>query len=158
VIIQKGDFTTDSFNRVTYRDAFDDPVELSGEDAEASAAMDRVLGEVTGLGQVLESAEDKEDTAAAKAAQKEMIHIDAEDFNESTEVSNTPGGTSVPQTPMAELAEKAREMEASEAENVDEYMVKFIEENEMAGVKVVPKHVLQARRARKKGKDWQRRR
>jgi helicase SWR1 len=154
VIIQKGEFTTDYFNRVTYRDAFEDPVELSGEDAEASAAMDRVLGEVTGLGQVLESVEDKEDTAAAKAAQKEMIQTDEADFSEltTTQLSNT----TVPPTPvLGELAQQAMEMEY-ERPHVDEYMVRLMMD-EYRNVAFVPKNSGQRRRDRK-GKDWARRR
>ncbi|KAF2676981.1 hypothetical protein K458DRAFT_277155, partial [Lentithecium fluviatile CBS 122367] len=84
VIIQKGDFTTDTFNRVTWRDALDDDV---GD--EAGAAMDRVLGEKAGLlgdARVMGTVEDREDLAAATVAQKEIvdeIHDDQVDFNES---------------------------------------------------------------------------
>ncbi|TID26676.1 SNF2-related protein [Venturia nashicola] len=133
VIIQKGEFTSDKFNRVTYKDAFDDPTELNGEDAEASAAMDRVLGEVTGLGKVLEQVEDKEDTMAAKAAQKEIIHEDAEDFNESTN-ANTPKDAAT--TPGTDVAQQAMEMEGEDAlyKNVDEYMMRFYLEYEMAHI------------------------
>jgi helicase SWR1 len=90
VIIQKGDFTTDTFNRVTWRDALDSPtaaVELSDE---AGAAMDRVLGEKAGLlgdARVMVSVEDSEDRNAASVAQKEIvdeIHDDQNDFSEST--------------------------------------------------------------------------
>ena len=96
VIIQKGDFTTDTFNRVTWRDALSDDataVELSDE---AGAAMDRVLGEKAGLlgdARVMGTVEDTEDRNAASVAQKEIvdeIHDDQVDFNEST--SATPKG------------------------------------------------------------------
>ncbi|KAF2246934.1 helicase swr1 [Trematosphaeria pertusa] len=88
VIIQKGDFTTDTFNRVTWRDALDDGtgVELGDE---AGAAMDRVLGEKAGLlgdATVMGSVEDHEDRNAATVAQKEIvdeIHDDQVDFSES---------------------------------------------------------------------------
>lgn len=91
VIIQKGDFTTDTFNRVTWRDAIDD-----GFGDEAGAAMDRVLGEKAGLlgdARVMGTVEDTEDMAAATVAQKEIvdeIHDDQVDFSEST--AATPGG------------------------------------------------------------------
>ena len=42
VIIQKGDFTTDTFNKVTWRDALDDGRGIDTSD-EAGAAMERVL-------------------------------------------------------------------------------------------------------------------
>ncbi|KAL5417747.1 hypothetical protein PMIN03_001446 [Paraphaeosphaeria minitans] len=91
VIIQKGDFTTDTFNRVSWRDALDD-----GLGDEAGAAMDRVLGEKAGLlgdARVMGTVEDTEDMAAATVAQKEIvdeIHDDQVDFSEST--AATPGG------------------------------------------------------------------
>ncbi|KAK7181893.1 hypothetical protein DPSP01_009488 [Paraphaeosphaeria sporulosa] len=91
VIIQKGDFTTDTFNRVTWKDALDD-----GLGDEAGAAMDRVLGEKAGLlgdARVMGTVEDTEDMAAATVAQKEIvdeIHDDQVDFSEST--AATPGG------------------------------------------------------------------
>jgi len=89
VIIQKGDFTTDTFNRVTWRDALDDGVGVDLGD-EAGAAMDRVLGEKVGLlgdARVMGTVEDTEDRAAASVAQKEIvdeIHDDQVDFNESS--------------------------------------------------------------------------
>jgi helicase SWR1 len=85
VIIQKGDFTTDTFNRVTWRDALDEP--SVGD--EAGAAMDRVLGEKAGLlgdTKIMGTVEDTEDLTAATVAQKEIvdeIHDDQVDFNES---------------------------------------------------------------------------
>ncbi|KAF2450636.1 hypothetical protein P171DRAFT_426967 [Karstenula rhodostoma CBS 690.94] len=91
VIIQKGDFTTDTFNRGTWRDAIDD-----GLGDEAGAAMDRVLGEKAGLlgdARVMGTVEDTEDMAAATVAQKEIvdeIHDDQVDFSESA--AATPGG------------------------------------------------------------------
>ena len=91
VIIQKGDFTTDTFNRVTWRDALDD-----GLGDEAGAAMDRVLGEKAGLlsnTNIMGTVEDTEDVSAANVAQKEIvdeIRDDQVDFSESTAV--TPGG------------------------------------------------------------------
>ncbi|KAF1966641.1 hypothetical protein BU23DRAFT_560056 [Bimuria novae-zelandiae CBS 107.79] len=95
VIIQKGDFTTDTFNRVTWRDALDDRLADDLGD-EAGAAMDRVLGEKAGLlgdSRVMGTVEDTEDISAANVAQKEIsneIHDNAVDFSESTAV--TPGG------------------------------------------------------------------
>ena len=97
VIIQEGDFTTDKFNRVDAKDTFDDE-SLHEGDAEASAAVDRVLG--TGVsrgkmsGQIFEQAEDQEDITAAKIAEKEIVADDA-DFDEKTGSA----GVATPRTP-----------------------------------------------------------
>jgi helicase SWR1 len=82
VIIQKGDFTTDYFNRVTWRDAFDEIG--AGPVDDAAKAMERVLGDEAALGDVILSVEDQEDAAAAKVAQKEIVEEevgDEADFN-----------------------------------------------------------------------------
>lgn len=96
VIIQEGDFTTDYLNKMNVRDMLDDEA-LDG-DAEASAAMDRVLGGGGGgVGKVLEEVEDTEDIAAAKIAEKEMVNTDDADFDERTAISS--GGGATPRTP-----------------------------------------------------------
>jgi helicase SWR1 len=165
VIIQKGEFTTDYFNRaVTYKDAFTEE-DVEAEDAEASAAMDRVLGEVTGLGAVLESVEDKEDALAAKEAQKEAIHTaddDNADFADSSAqatggATNTRDGT---QAPLDDAVKAAREMQGEVMGAVDEWMVKFLDKYEMLGVPVVlPKAVVNAQqRNRRRGRDYRRKR
>jgi helicase SWR1 len=163
VIIQKGEFTTDYFNRVTYKDAFADAEELDGENAEASAAMDRVLGEVTGLGQVLESVEDKEDAVAAKEAQKEAIYnADDADFTESnpaTGAAPTRDATHAPGM-VDEVAQVARDMAADEKGAVDEWMVRYLDGFEMRGLPVVlPKSVANAKKsAARRGRDYKRKR
>ncbi|KAK8228917.1 helicase swr1 [Phyllosticta capitalensis] len=129
VIIQKGDFTTDYFNRLTYKDALDEIPEA--EDADASAAMDRVLGnmggpDASGMGPVLEGIEDKEDAEAAKLAQKEIVHevhIDDDDFNEAGSRPSATPKASVPPTPGAE--QDADDDDDDELVHVDEYMVRF---------------------------------
>ncbi|KAG9205414.1 swr1 complex component [Epicoccum nigrum] len=89
VIIQKGDFTTDTFNKVTWRDALDDGRGIDTSD-EAGAAMERVLDERAGIlgdARVMNTVEDTEDRNAASVAQKEIvdeIHDDQVDFNESS--------------------------------------------------------------------------
>ena len=98
VVIQEGDFTTDYFNKPDVKDALDD--ESLGEgDAEASAAMDRVLGAGPGHGRlstrIFDQAEDKEDIDAAKVAEKEMDQSDDADFDEKT----ASGGLGTPRTP-----------------------------------------------------------
>ncbi|MCJ1378887.1 swr1 complex component [Xylographa soralifera] len=98
VVIQEGDFTTDYFNKPDIKDALDD--ESLGEgDAEASAAMDRVLGAGPGHGKlstrIFDQAEDKEDIDAAKVAEKELAESDDADFDEKT----ASGGLGTPRTP-----------------------------------------------------------
>jgi helicase SWR1 len=101
VVIQEGDFTTDYFNKPSVKDALDDDDGLGETDAEASAAMDRVLGGgTTGKGglsaKILEQAEDQEDITAAKVAEKEIaLEDDALDFDERT----ASGGAATPRTP-----------------------------------------------------------
>jgi helicase SWR1 len=123
VIIQKGDFTTDTFNRVTWRDALDE-----GLGDEAGAAMDRVLGEKAGLlgdARVMGTVEDREDLTAATVAQKEIvdeIHDDQVDFNES--LNATPANA----TRAASEVEPGEEMPGGIKgdrikRHVDEYML-----------------------------------
>ena len=145
VIIQEGDFTTDYFYRPDLKDAFNDD--------EASAAMDRVLG--TGSepsrfqGQIFEHAEDKEDIAAAKVAEKEMVHTDEADFDEraGNATPRTPGpltpgslmpphppSSSTAQTPNGPLAPEILEdnIAGDEAEEVepgavDDYILAYVQ-------------------------------
>ncbi|SLM36810.1 helicase swr1 [Lasallia pustulata] len=96
VVIQEGEFTTDYFNKLNVQDMLDDEA-LDG-DAEANAAMDRVLGGGGAAnGKGFEQVEDKEDIAAAKVAEKEMIHTDEADFDEKAGLSSAGGAT--PRTP-----------------------------------------------------------
>lgn len=108
VIIQEGEFTTDYFDKMSVHNVLaDDPALLNG-DAEASAAMDRVLGthHNTGaavVGKVFEQAEDEEDIIAARIAEKEMIQTDAADFEEkaaTAAVNMSSGEGATPKTPL----------------------------------------------------------
>ncbi|KAK3292003.1 SNF2 family N-terminal domain-containing protein [Chaetomium fimeti] len=86
VVIQEGEFTTDYFNKLSVRDVIgtDGEVLANEDDVAANAAMDRVLGGVESssnprsAGRVLEQAEDKEDVAAARVAEKEIQQDDAD--------------------------------------------------------------------------------
>ena len=84
--------------------------------------MDRVLGDATGLGDVLQSVEDMEDATAAKVAQKEIVeevHVDDADFNEA----------STSATPKAIDGSRSRgrsETGTEERRHVDEYMVEIL--------------------------------
>ncbi|KAH4208651.1 hypothetical protein HBI95_093510 [Parastagonospora nodorum] len=123
VIIQKGDFTTDTFNKVSWRDALDDGVGIDTSD-EAGAAMERVLGERAGIlgdARVMNTVEDTEDLHAASLAQKEIvdeIHDDQVDFNESSNATRATSATAVSQDELldADGNEIARR-------HVDEYML-----------------------------------
>ncbi|KAF1835700.1 helicase swr1 [Decorospora gaudefroyi] len=124
VIIQKGDFTTDTFNKVTWRDALDENLGIDTTD-EAGAAMERVLGEKIGLladARVMRTVEDTEDRTAASVAQKEIvdeIQEDQVDFNESS--TNATRAASVAAKDLdldLKLAQEDRE-----SRHVDEYML-----------------------------------
>ncbi|KAK3346023.1 SNF2 family N-terminal domain-containing protein [Lasiosphaeria hispida] len=97
VVIQEGEFTTDYFNKIAIRDIVGNNGEISANenDVVANAAMDRVLGGVESSGprnaaRVLEQAEDKEDVAAARLAEKEIMQDDA-DFLEQQPIGSGPG-------------------------------------------------------------------
>jgi len=178
VIIQRGEFTTDYFNRLTRGDALSpaDQAEAAdaalheGADADANAAMDRVLNEATGLGRVFATVEDREDTFAAKVAARETADVvDEGDFNESAAAAPDSAKTSVPQTPVggagprdalsrldAEIDERGEGEASEEGEwpHVDEYMVRFLR-HELRNVTVVPRD--KAKKKNKKGKDFRRR-
>ncbi|KAL8997314.1 MAG: hypothetical protein Q9169_003406 [Polycauliona sp. 2 TL-2023] len=90
VVIQEGEFTTDYFNKAGAKDVFQD--EGYSGDADADAAMDRVLGgRVTG--KVFEQAEDQEDIVAARNAEKELVQTDAADFDERAVPGSGEGAT-----------------------------------------------------------------
>ncbi|KAJ4988091.1 adenosinetriphosphatase [Stagonosporopsis vannaccii] len=125
VIIQKGDFTTETFNKVTWRDALGDDRSIDASD-EAGAAMDRVLDERAGIlgdARVMNTVEDTEDRNAASIAQKEIvdeIHDDQVDFNESTNA-----------TRLASEAVAAAEADLEglvDRRHVDEYMLSLFRE------------------------------
>lgn len=120
VIIQKGDFTTDTFNKATWRDVLDDERGIDSSD-EAGAAMDRVLGERAGIlgdSRVMNTVEDTEDRNAASVAQKEIvdeIRDDQVDFNESSNATRaTSEAVAAAEAELAGLIEKR---------HVDEYML-----------------------------------
>ncbi|KAF1914384.1 SNF2 family N-terminal domain-containing protein [Ampelomyces quisqualis] len=126
VIIQKGDFTTDTFNKVTWRDAVEDGMGVDTSD-EAGAAMERVLGERAGLlgdARVMNTVEDTEDRNAASVAQKEIvdeIHDDQVDFNESSNNATRAQSISKDEVLDADGNEVARR-------HVDEYMLALYRE------------------------------
>lgn len=124
VVIQEGEFTTDYLNKLTYRDM----LEAEAEDDVAGAAMDRVLGQTSGG---FEQAEDKEDIAAAKVAQREVQHADDGDFDEKAIAAGATGsGTPVAQTPGPMAATNAalaaaEDVGREEGVHVDFYMLRL---------------------------------
>jgi helicase SWR1 len=130
VIIQKGDFTTDTFNKVTWRDALDENMGIDTTD-EAGAAMERVLGEKIGLlgdARVMGTVEDTEDRTAASIAQKEIvdeIQEDQVDFNESLNATRAASEAAA-----AAKADEDLDVDGNEKErrHVDEYMLSLYRE------------------------------
>jgi helicase SWR1 len=130
VIIQKGDFTTDTFNKVTWRDALDENMGIDTTD-EAGAAMERVLGEKIGLlgdARVMGTVEDTEDRTAASIAQKEIvdeIQEDQVDFNESLNATRAASEAAA-----ATKADEDLDVDGNEKErrHVDEYMLSLYRE------------------------------
>ena len=95
VVIQEGEFTTDYFNNMGVKDVIGDEA-FDEVDADANAAMDRVLGGGGG-GRVFEAVEDQEDVAAARIAEKELAQVqDAADFDEKGGASSA--GAATPKT------------------------------------------------------------
>ncbi|KAF2868750.1 helicase swr1 [Massariosphaeria phaeospora] len=132
VIIQKGDFTTDTFNKMTYRDALDDGAAVAVGD-EAGAAMDRVLGEKAGLlgdARVMGTVEDTEDRTAASIAQKEIvdeIHDDQVDFSESSAATPANAASAASRAAGDEVEEEDAAFD-EERRHVDEYMLEWYRE------------------------------
>lgn len=107
VVIQEGEFTTDYFNKLSVRDVISSSGEVLANEADvaANAAVDRVLGTGGGggnsggaaagrnVGRVLEQAEDREDVAAARVAEKEIQQDDA-DFLEQRQTPGVSSGVS----------------------------------------------------------------
>jgi helicase SWR1 len=89
VVITEGNFTSDFFNKVDWRDMLGDDMALPIPEASA--------GDVNGakVEQAFAAAEDAEDAVAAKRAQKEM-EVDAVEFAEAP----TPGTPATPVTPV----------------------------------------------------------
>ncbi|KAJ5109774.1 hypothetical protein N7532_002419 [Penicillium argentinense] len=151
VIIQEGEFTTDAFTKMKDAQVVVEDDERDGHD-EASAAMDRVLGNnVPTRSRVFEQAEDKEDIDAAKNAQKELEHADDGDFDEAHTASQ--GATPAqPGTPLP-AAEDGTQPAAGEPQlgHIDDYLLRFMEWNMRDEPLVLPPD--KSRKKSKKGKE-----
>jgi helicase SWR1 len=130
VIIQKGDFTTDYFNKVNWRDAMEEKEPVD----EAGAAMDRVLGEKAGLlgdAKVMHSVEDTEDQNAAHVAQKEIvdeINDDQVDFSESVAMPTNANADAATRRAEQEAVDRLRKNPDADKRHVDEYMLDWFRE------------------------------
>lgn len=171
VVIQEGEFTTDYFNKMSVQDVLGDDSTLMDGDAAANAAMDRVLGGPNNdqdVSRVLAQAEDKEDVAAARVAEREIVQTDAADFDENiATASATPAGPGTPRdgapTPAAEgtpgLIDDVMEVDDDEelsawggpVRSTDDYMLDFM----IAQLKDTPVELPKdkSKSKNKKGKD-----
>ncbi|KAL2351508.1 helicase swr1 [Cryomyces antarcticus] len=132
VVIQEGEFTTDYFNKVNIKDAFDDSTSVPEGDEDAGAAIDQVLG-INNVDQVLASVEDKEDAEAAKAAkdaQIEAVGKDEMDFTGVDAEAANVTGAAAGQDIVMDVANEERP-------HVDEYMLRFME-RDLDGAPVAP--------------------
>ncbi|KAG0364326.1 swr1 complex component [Gamsiella multidivaricata] len=145
VVIQEGEFTTDYFQKMDWRDMLGEeelakigdlgPTQKDGEPQDLST----VHG--ADLEQALAAAEDENDVMAMQQAKHEMEGVDLGDFSE-VGASNTPttaskdkhsksrdieGGTAKVQFAGAPLIEATEEEEIIEMGHVDEYMLRFME-------------------------------
>ena len=144
VIIQEGEFTTDYFTKLDTQGMAESD-ERDGQD-EASAAMDRVLGNRVGGGtRVFEAAEDKEDLDAAKNAQKEQEHADDGDFEENT--SGTPAQAGTPDGNAAIVPQRVGDQPG----HIDDYLLRFMEWNMKDEPLVLPPD--KSKKKSKKGKE-----
>jgi helicase SWR1 len=145
VIIQEGEFTTDYFTKLDNHAVIED--ERDGHD-EASAAMDRVLGNRVASGtRAFEQAEDKEDIDAAKNAQKELEHADDGDFEDRSASHGTPAlvGTPLPPVDDATLPQEPV------PSHIDDYLLRFMEWNMRDEPLVLP--LDKSKKKSKKGKE-----
>ncbi|KAJ5376339.1 hypothetical protein N7509_013225 [Penicillium cosmopolitanum] len=156
VIIQEGEFTTDYFTKLREQNKIiEETDERDGQD-EASAAMDRVLGNrVTTATRNLEQAEDKEDIDAAKNAQKELEHADDGDFEEAQSASHgTPAQAGTP-LPAAEDGTQVPGATSVPVEqlpgHIDDYLLRFMEWNMRDEPLVLPPD--KSKKKSKKGKE-----
>ncbi|PTB39369.1 hypothetical protein M441DRAFT_59421 [Trichoderma asperellum CBS 433.97] len=178
VVIQEGEFTTDTFNRPSVRDVLGEKVDFMSEGvAAADAALDLVLGgsessnDQRRVGRVFEQAEDKEDVAAARVAEKEILADDA-DFTEklggpasgtSTARQGTPAGKSIfdggisildgPEESGIDIIEEYNAW-GGRLGNIDDYMLSIMTEELKFTKLELPKD---KKKGKKKGKDTRKR-
>jgi len=149
VIIQEGEFTTDYFTKLDTQGLIESD-ERDGHD-EASAAMDRVLGNrvTTGI-RAFEQAEDREDIDAAKNAQKELEHADDGDFEDRSASHGTPH-VGTPLVGTDDGAHPSGEDSEPQPGHIDDYLLRFMEWNMRDEPLVLPPD--KSKKKSKKGKE-----
>ncbi|CAO3569811.1 unnamed protein product [Mortierella alpina] len=131
VVIQEGEFTTDYFQKMDWRDMLgEEDLAKIGDLAPAQANGEaRDLSTVQGadLEQALAAAEDENDVLAMQQAKHEMEGVDVGDFSETG--APAAGGTPAPTVQFAgsTAMDAAEEGEVIEMGHVDEYMLRFME-------------------------------
>ncbi|EJP68125.1 SNF2 family domain-containing protein [Beauveria bassiana ARSEF 2860] len=170
VVIQEGEFTTDYFNKLSIKDVLADKVDNTSEGVSAAdAALDRVLGgpdssrDQRTVGRALEQAEDREDVAAARVAEKE-IHDDDADFTEKASGQASGASTARQGTPLdkadVEFGEDGQVVEVElnaygeRIGTIDEFMLAFMREALRYTKLDLPRD---KKKAKKKGKDTRKR-
>ncbi|PHH71390.1 hypothetical protein CDD82_6539 [Ophiocordyceps australis] len=162
VVIQEGEFTTDYFNRLSVRDVLTENVDLTSEGvAAADAALDRVLGgpesnskEQQTVGRALEQAEDREDVAAARVAERE-IQADDADFTEKASGPATRQGTPSIKSALANDDEEADYNAWNvRVHNIDDFMLNWMMEELKDSKLELPRD---KKKSKKKGKDTRKR-
>jgi helicase SWR1 len=166
VVIQEGEFTTDYFNKMSVSDVLGGESALLDGDAVANAAMDRVLGgpdNSKDVQRVLAQAEDREDVAAARVAEREIVQTDAADFDENAITTSTLGNSGISRdipTPTAEetpMLDEETEMVDDDEINAwgeriastDEYMLEFMADQ----LRDTPVELPKDKNRTKRGKD-----
>ncbi|EGX96181.1 helicase SWR1 [Cordyceps militaris CM01] len=170
VVIQEGEFTTDYFNKMSIKDVLADKVDNTSEGVSAAdAALDRVLGggdssrDQRTVGRALEQAEDREDVAAARVAEKE-IHDDDADFTEKASVPASGTSTTRQGTPLdkadvvfgddGQVVEVEYNAYGARMGTIDDFMLAFMREALRYTKLDLPKD---KKKAKKKGKDTRKR-
>jgi helicase SWR1 len=150
VIIQEGEFTTDYFTKLDTQGLIESD-ERDGHD-EASAAMDRVLGNrVTTGTRAFEQAEDKEDIDAAKNAQKELEHADDGDFEDRSASQGTPAQVGTPLAGGDDGTHHPDVDRQPQPNHIDDYLLRFMEWNMRDEPLVLPPD--KSKKKSKKGKE-----
>ncbi|KAL2114839.1 hypothetical protein VTJ04DRAFT_10502 [Mycothermus thermophilus] len=178
VVIQEGEFTTDYFHKLAVRDVIgtDGEVRANEDDLAANAAMDRVLGGVDGkvnprnVGRALEQAEDQEDVAAARVAEKETQQDDADFLEPQAGATSGASSARVGSTPRDGTAEPGAGDEGAEEGKtdsgpvqynafgermgtIDDYMLRFMTK----ALEGTPLELPKDKKKSKKGKDMRKR-
>lgn len=172
VVIQEGEFTTDHFNRPSVRDVLSEKLDEMGEGvAAADAALDRVLGggnngasesaaSQRNVGRVLEQAEDREDVAAARVAERE-IEADEAEFTEKPSGAASGASTTRQGTPRDDdlldgVLPQDVEYNAwgDRVRTIDEFMLSFMAEELKYTKLELPKD---KKKSKKRGKDTRKR-